>query len=246
MEETLSKNAFKLLCKLNNKKYRDEKTEGFDILIEGERLISQVIDYSVKIKALYTSENISKFHDLDSRKYYITEKQAEMLTETENSQGIFAQVTFQTTQITMFNRLVYLNGISDPGNMGTIIRAAVAFGVDGVIVDDLCCDISNSKVVRASMGAVFKQPILKVKQGWLSERKETIVISEIDNGTPLNEFKFPDSPYILVIGNEANGVCENIRLQAAHRVYIPMQNSMESLNVAVAAGILMYKLGIRN
>ena len=242
MNVHVGKDFFRTICKLNDRKCRDESAGTFDILIEGERLIKQVTDYSVEIKALFVQEGKEYLSDIESRRYFLTKKQVEILTETENSQGVFAQVTFKTKVITKFNKLLYLNGISDPGNLGTIIRTATAFGVDGLIVDDLCCDFLNSKVVRASMGAVFKLPIMKIGKNWLAERKEIIIISEINQGTPICEFEFPGSPYILVIGNEANGVDGWIKQLASHKIYIPMQNSMESINVAVATGVMLWQM----
>ena len=247
MINNVSKETFKKLKKLNNKKYRDDSSVAFDILIEGERLIHQVKNFGCPIKSLYIS--LEKFDDLkktiskfECPVYTLTNSQSEHLSETIQGQGIFAQIKFELKPITRFRKLLFINGISDPGNLGTIIRTASAFQIDGLIVDEDCCDLSNSKLIRSSLGAVFNLPLLCVKQQWLSGWDGKIFVSHLSNGLSLNKFKFPDTPYIVVIGSEAHGVHESILKFEHERIYIPMTGGMESLNVAVATGIFMYKM----
>jgi len=228
-----------------------------DIVIEGRRLIEQLIDDGIPIKRLYIQadkyDTFTSIINKNIETYILSERQANQLAETQHSQGIFAQITFKTKPILKYNKLIYLNAISDPGNLGTILRTASGFGIDGVILDKDCCDLKNSKVIRASMGAVFTVPIFKVSDTingvptigadtWLAGRKETIIASTISGGTPLSDFRFPSTPYIVVIGSEAHGVSPSLTKYIQKQIYIPMQNHMESLNVAVIAGILMYRM----
>ena len=260
MIEKTSNESFKSIRKLNNKRYRDATSDCFDILLEGERLIWQAIDYQLDIKSVYIREDrVEQYQALLSKRvscpiYSLSKKQSDMLSETENEQGIFAQMRFKT--IGLKNQesgaqhiLVYLNGISDPGNLGAIFRCASAFGVAGLILDEACCDLSNSKLIRASLGAVFSVPVLKADKEWLLARKEKIYVTvsdaESDDCVSINEFSFPDTSYILVIGSEAHGVSDSIKKLAEKKVYIPMQSKMESLNVAVASGIFMYRMSMK-
>jgi len=251
MIETISKETFKRINKLNNKKYRDDSSDAFDVLIEGERLISQIIDYGIVIKSIYCRDDkYSQYRDLtkkaNSSVYLLTEKQSAQLSETENEQGIYAQIAFKTKAITKYNRLFYLNAVSDPGNLGNIFRTASAFGVDGLILDEQCCDLSNSKVIRASLGAVFAVPVMRVDDNWLFTRKEEIYacVSSSDGceAVSINDFQEQESPSLFIIGSEAHGVSKNILNLAKKQIYIPMCGEMESLNVSVAFGLFAHKI----
>jgi len=240
----VSTELFRKLIRLNN---HAQVHAPADIIIEGRRLISQLIDDGIPIKRFYIqADKYDTYSDILEKQnyetYILTERQANQLSETKHSQGIFAQIAFTTAPITRYHRLLYLNAISDPGNIGTILRAASGFGIDGVILDEGCCDLTNSKLIRASMGAVFTVPVLIVDDTWLADRKETIIASTTTGGSPLPSFTFPTTPYIVVIGSEAHGVSPTLSPFIKQNVYIPMQNHMESLNVAVIAGILIYRM----
>ena len=130
--------------------------------------------------------------------------------------------------------------MSDPGNVGTIIRTALAFSYDAMILSDGCCDPYNEKVVSASKGAIFQLPILHGKLGEFSSGKKVIVSALNDKAVDLNDLEIKD-PFILVLGNEAAGVKQEI-IDSADIVTKIQISNIDSLNVAVAAGILMNKL----
>jgi len=239
-QNTVSGEQFKQLIKI-------KKQPNTDIIIEGKRLITQVVCDGIPINKVYIQADKYDLYapalkTLETEIFLFSEKQANQLAETQHSQGIFAQVTFTTKPITNYQRLLYLNAISDPGNLGTIVRTASGFGIDGLILDKDCCDLRNSKVIRASMGAVFTVPTVTVDDTWLLNRKETIIACTIGGGTPLADFTFPSTPYIVVFGSEAHGVSASLLPYIQKQIYIPMQNHMESLNVSVVAGILMYRM----
>ena len=248
--EFLSKESLKRLKKLNNQKYRDLESDTFDVLLEGERLVSQVITYGWEIEALFLVHTRLVLYEkiVQSVKcpiYLLTEYQADIISETKNGQGVFAQITFQLQPIKQQDRLLYLNNITDPGNLGTIIRTAASFSIDGLILDENCCDPANSKVIRASMGAVFTIPIRQVKDGWLSSVDHEIFVSDTKEGVSINEFCFPKTPYILVVGSEGHGVKESIQNLATKKLHIPTEGAMESLNVAIATGIFLHKMSCK-
>jgi len=246
MVDYVSKERFKRIKKLNHQKYRDYTNDCFDVLIEGEKLIHQVVLFGISLQAIYTIEDRYKVVEKIVQNqpcpiYFLSESQSQSLTETQTGQGIFAQVGFVTKPILHYNKLLYLNDISDPGNLGTIIRTASSFSIDGIIIDEQCCDIANSKVIRSSMGSVFAIPIMKSNKEWLEKQKCRIVVSDVHMGVSLDKYQFPKIPFILVLGSEAKGVSESIIEIANDRVFIPLSGKMESLNVAVATGIFLFK-----
>jgi TrmH family RNA methyltransferase len=120
----------------------------------------------------------------------------------------------------------------------------LSFGIDGVVLDSGCCSIYNSKVIRSSMGAIFYQPMLLTETNWLMDRKEEIIETTNKGEISLYNYSFPSSPFILVLGNEANGVSNSISNLSSKKIYIPMKPGMESINVAIAAGIFLYKISM--
>ena len=138
--------------------------------------------------------------------------------------------------------LVALDGEQDPGNVGTIWRTCDAAAFDGLLLSNSCPDEFSPKVLRASMGAAFRVPALRVDLeqalGELRGQGCAVVSSQLD-GAPFFE-GLPGGDVALVIGNEARGVSEGVRALATHRLKLPMPGRAESLNAAVAAGIMMY------
>ncbi len=145
--------------------------------------------------------------------------------------------------------LLALDGIQDPGNMGTIIRTADAAGFSGLILSPDCADIFSPKVVRATMGSIFRVGFsfpesLPAALSVLRNRGYSVVSSQLD-GDPFYERAPVSAPMVLIVGNEGNGISESVRAVATHRFRLPMHGGAESLNAAVAAGIMMYDLACR-
>ena len=142
-------------------------------------------------------------------------------------------------------RLLILENIQDPGNLGTMLRTAEAAGMTGIIMSGDCTDIFSPKVVRASMGSIFRMPLVYCNDfiSALNEIKVkgiTIYAAYLHGGVPYKEIEF-DNNYAILIGNEGNGLTDAAVNAASKRVFIPMSGEIESLNAAVAAAILMYK-----
>ena len=143
-------------------------------------------------------------------------------------------------------RLVALDGVQDPGNVGTIIRTADAAGLDGVLLSNQCADVFSPKVLRATMGSIFRMNLrttddLPGELTKLREKGYSILSSQLD-GTPFYERQGVAERFALIIGNEGNGVSEQVQQTATHRVRLPMRGGAESLNAAIAAAIMMYEL----
>ncbi len=234
----LTINHAKELAKLQQKKYRvlNNKT-----IVEGLRLIDQLNDYGIIFDELIISNkseiDISKY----SAKQILTASLDKMkkITATKTPQDITAVIPIIPNPVIETQFLLYLDGIGDPGNMGTIFRTATAAGVSGIILSPGCCEIYNPKVIRASLGSVFYLPSETHDHNWLKSLQTTIIATTLENSTNLFELKKPTS-LMLVIGSEAFGVSKEILQLAQHKVKIPIPGNIESINAAVAAGIAIY------
>ena len=174
---------------------------------------------------------------------------AEKLSGTKSNQGVFA--LFETPvppadTLDTARRILMLEGVQDPGNVGTIIRTADAAGLDGVLLSNQCADVFSPKVLRATMGSIFRMNLrttddLPGELTKLREKGYSILSSQLD-GTPFYEREKVAEQFALVIGNEGNGVSEQVQQTATHRVRLPMRGGAESLNAAIAAAIMMYEL----
>ena len=157
-----------------------------------------------------------------------------------------AAVVRMKEQSALGKHIVVLDGVQDPGNVGTIIRTADAAGLDGVLLSTQCADVFSPKVLRATMGSIFRMNLrttddLPGELTKLREKGYSILSSQLD-GTPFYEREKVAEQFALVIGNEGNGVSEQVQQTATHRVRLPMRGGAESLNAAIAAAIMMYEL----
>ena len=165
--------------------------------------------------------------------------------DTRTPQGV-AAVLDRKTEEARGPRLVALDGVQDPGNVGTIIRTADAAGFDGVLLSRDCADLFSPKVLRSTMGSVFRMGFsfpddLPAALRELRGRGWSVLSSQLD-GDPFYERSGVSPSFVLIVGNEGNGVSEPVRAEATHRLRLPMRGGAESLNAAVAAGIMMYDL----
>ena len=144
------------------------------------------------------------------------------------------------------NKLILLDSISDPGNLGTIIRSASAFGIEGIVLYKDCVDMYSSKVIRSSAGNFFKTPIIEVKdiedfnQNFKDFKKISTALYE-KNTISINECK-NIKKYIIMFGSEANGLSTELIKIADKNIILKMKNNVESLNLSVCASIIMYEL----
>ena len=138
------------------------------------------------------------------------------------------------------NKVVYLDHINDPGNLGTIIRTALALDYDAVVISKDSVSIYNEKTIAATKGALFLMPILEGEIKDFDSSYSVVVSTLNDKSQDLKDIK-PLDKFVLVLGNEAHGVCQDSIDRADLMVKIPV-NNIDSLNVSVAAGILMYYL----
>ena len=236
MLEILSKNNQKVkdACALKLKKVRQEK--GL-FLMEGIKNLDMALKYGV-VKQIFTAIGLPKLKQ-DIECYRVNDEILRKLANSENPEG----VVFVCEQLTPkkdksdYHKIVYLDQINDPGNLGTILRTAVAFNYDAVVLNKSSVDLYNEKVIAASKGALFLiDAYYDDIENYVEGRQ--VIVSALDGATPLS--KCPkESNFVLVLGNESHGVSEEIIKKADRIVKIEMNDAIDSLNVAVAAGILM-------
>jgi TrmH family RNA methyltransferase len=242
--KVLSKNHCKELKKLQLKKFRKQQNQ---VIIEGVRLIRQVIDNRIYPLEVYFLKGVSfqKFpflEGLHADYYEVTEQQLKSICDTEQPQEIACLIPCIHKPIMDRNFLLYLDDISDPGNLGTIIRTAVAAGITGIALSPDSCEIFSPKVIRASLGTVFSIPIEYQNTAWCRKEQGIKIGAVLEDAVSAADFTVPDGNKILVIGSEANGISEEIAELLDHRIKLSQRDKIESLNAAIAASILMYKL----
>ena len=243
--------------KLASSSYRRKLSE---FIAEGERLCTEALSCNKAqlSYAIATEEFLAANSDFqkkldDSRisVYTVSEKLFESVSQTDTPQGVLLAIKIpseQTADFTDVTRILILDGISEPGNMGTIIRTADAFGFSTTILCNNCVDIYNPKVVRATMGGIFRTKFININN--ISDVMSTIKIAKtegfqvlatsLENSVDITSVKF-GIKCAIIIGNEANGISDELLALSDMKIKIPMSDGAESLNAAIAAGIAMFK-----
>ena len=236
MLEILSKNNQKIkdASDLKLKKVRLEK--GL-FLMEGIKNLDLALTYG-NVKTIFTSIGLPKIGK-DIETYKVNDEVLRKLATSESPEGVVfvCEMLKPKKDKKDYYKIVYLDQINDPGNLGTIIRTAVAFNYDAVVLSKGSVDLYNEKVIAASKGAIF---LIDAFVGDIEDYKDKqIIVSTLDeNSIPLNECKKPND-FVLVLGNESHGVSEPIIKIANQLVKIEMNDVIDSLNVAMAGAILM-------
>ena len=243
----------KHIKKLKDKKYRDESNE---YIIEGIKLIEEAVKEKVKINKIIICEDTTNTYEiptnvmLEIAKYecvYVTNKIFSTITQVTNPQGIMAVVEKDSNnQEIDFSQdiIVALDDIQDPGNLGTILRTVDSVGLNQIIVSKGTVDAFNSKVVRSTMGAIFRVNIIEVDDlietiKMIKKHHFKLVVTSLQTEQSIYDINF--NKKIIVIGNESNGVSEVIQDMADEKAKIPMIGKTESLNASVATGIVLYE-----
>ena len=240
---------------LKNKSGREETGLFF---IEGVRFVTEALQEKASIRYLMVSETFST--DAASMEllqsvndgadcYRVPDSLFASISDTQTPQGILAVLDLKRRQlenaVLSGGLLVLLDGIKDPGNMGTIIRTADAAGCEGIVVPAGCVDIYNPKVLRSTMGSVFHVPVyhcedMKSAINIARRNGYKIRVSHLDGAVSIYEADLT-GPAALVIGSEAEGVGDEIVKAADMLLKIPMPGRAESLNASVAAGIMIFE-----
>lgn len=231
---------YKQTKKLLNRSERNKKKK---FIAEGQRIVEDAARANI-IEYIFMSENFDG-EKYDYPTYIVNNKMFAALSDTETTQGILAvckMVDYNMEEISC-DTLLVCDGVSDPGNLGTLIRTAECSGVGGVILLKGTVDPYSPKVVRSTMGSIFRMPIYFAQKGGLAEYTVgySIVATVLDGSKDLYDIKFPEKTAV-VVGNEAHGVSAEVAAMADIRALIPMCGNSESLNASVAGSIVMYEI----
>ena len=226
MIESVNNEKIVNYSKLKQKKYRDE-TSLF--IVEGKHLVEEAEKKGLIVDKYILDENVSlnvmkKLSNLDNVPTHLA-------------------ICKKMEEQPINGNILIIDGVQDPGNLGTIIRSCVAFNIDTIILSDTTVDIYNDKVIRASEGMIFNINIIR---GNLTEiiptLNATLYTTNVVNGVNLDDVEL-SKPYAIVVGNEGKGVSDEVNALINNRVYIPMNDKCESLNVGVATSIILYEFG---
>jgi RNA methyltransferase, TrmH family len=250
MIDSLQNPSVKKWKKLHTKKER-EKTNSF--LVEGFHLVEEALKSDAEITTIIVEQETNLPHTLDLSNVsmtYVSNQVMKTISETETPQGIIAVCKKQKTADISSGRgqkWLLLDRIQDPGNVGTMIRTADAAGLDGVLLSPGCADIYNAKTIRATQGSLFHIPVVTAElTTWINTFKEDSVPvygTALEGGVPYQEMDSnPERGFALIVGNEGSGVDESLLSQTDKNLYVPIYGKAESLNVSLAAGILLYYL----
>lgn len=244
--ESVKNQKVKQWRKLHTKKER-EATGTF--MIEGLHLVEEALKTKEMIKDLIVSEDMTlpTHWNVDQLNIILVTKEVmKAISDTEAPQGIAAICEFQKQhEADSWEKVLFVDGVQDPGNLGTIIRTADAAGIDGVILGEGTVDHYNSKVIRSSQGSIFHLPIVNGNlMEWLqvyNEKQIPIYGTSLQNGVSYREASSTEQ-FCLIIGNEGSGVNRELLQKTTKNLYIPIYGGAESLNVGIATGILLYHL----
>ena len=230
----------KKIKKLSERKYR---TEFGEYVAEGKRWVTDASRICPQnIVAVVRAQSC----DYEGANYILSDSLFAEISDTQNSQGILAIMKIPEAASDFgSDRLLLLDRIRDPGNMGTIIRTAVAAGYTDIIAES-CVDVFNPKVIRSSMTGILSANIFYDSDISAIKAIGYKLIAADITGENVFTSKIPSGKICLVIGNEANGISGEIMSACDCKVSIPMEKGIESLNAAVSAGILMYELKFKN
>ncbi len=254
---SLQNTLIKETRKLQQKKYRELQNK---YLIEGIRLVEEAQKQGILVKVFYDHhlgkttrglELLKKISEAGTPLYQVTTEILVRLADTEAPQGIVAVVNKENNHLEAINPknrsiVLIIDGLQDPGNLGTIIRTAWAVGVDGIFCLTGTVDPYNSKTIRATMGGIFHVPVISdltwpVVQQWCKENHFQTVAGDV--GAVKNHFSLTYPARVaFILGNEGQGFLTVHLSEVDELVKIPLLGEAESLNVAVSAGILLYEV----
>jgi len=236
---SIDNEKIKGIKKLKQTKYRNMENK---FIVEGEHLVMEAYKSGQLIELILDEHSDFK---LEVPTIYVTNTILKQLSELENPQEMMGVCQKKADASTLGSHILILDGIQDPGNLGTIIRSAVAFNIDTIILSPDTVDLYNSKVIRASQGMLFHLNIISDDLISIIHSLQTnnylVYGTKVDGGKSINKLIKHDK-FAIIVGNEGSGIKERILSLCDEYIYIDMNQNCESLNVGVAASIIMYEL----
>lgn len=235
---SIENKKIKNIKKLNSKKYRDEENK---FLVEGEHLILEAYKNGI-LEEVILEENTDI--DIDVVKNYVTKSVLKYISELDNPSKIMG-ICKKIEKKDIGDKILILDGVQDPGNLGTIIRSSVAFNIDTIVLSNDCVDVYNSKVLRATQGMIFniniiEENLLDFIPG-LTKNGYKVYGTKVNGGKSLKSVE-KSKKFAIIMGNEGRGVSSSVLDLCSDYIYIDMNSTCESLNVGVATSIILYEL----
>ena len=248
----------KNIKKLKEKKYRDQENK---FIVEGIKMVQEALTEQAKISKIVICEDCINDGTISQELLYeiakqdciyVSEKVFQSITDVTNPQGILAVLEKENGEDKILydeDIIVVLDGIQDPGNLGTILRTLDSVNLKQIILSEQKADPYNPKVVRSTMGAIYRVNMIRSKNiietlKNMKKHKYDIVVTSLQTNESIYDIDYKKK--VIVIGNEANGVSKEVMELANKKVKIPMLGKTESLNAAVATGIILYEYVRRN
>lgn len=237
---------------------KKERTSRNAFVIEGIKLLSEALKEKAEVLSVFaTAQALDKYQDIllpvinICDFYEITEEISKKVSDAQTPQGVFAIIKSVCNGLETIdkndNKILVLNNIQDPGNLGTLLRTADAVGIDAAILCENCCEVYNPKVVRSTMGSIFRLKIIHEDSfasvaGWLKHNDiESFAAVVNTDAESISSISFPKR-CAAVIGNEGNGLSKEHISLCDRRLTIEMKGNTESLNASVAAAIIMWEM----
>ncbi len=235
---SLENNKIKKYLKLKQKKYRDEEKL---FLVEGEHLVEEAYKENLLFDLLVLEEFNYK---IEFPYTFVTNSIMKKLSDMDSLPKVIGIVKMNEEREVFGNRILLLDDVRDPGNLGTIIRSSVAFHITDIILSQGSVDLYNNKVIRSSQGMIYKVNIIRrdLKEIILKLKEEGYLILGTDVCDGEDVSTIVTNKYALVMGNEGQGVSSKIKELCDKNIYIEMSDDCESLNVGVATSIIIYEL----
>lgn len=229
-----------------NKKFRETEKK---FVVEGFKAVYEACCFGLKLREVFVHHSfLEKFEFLDENKLTLVDDNIlKKISTTESFSkcvAVFDMLDYSLNDLKTKNTIVLLENIKDGGNLGTIIRSANAFGVDGIVLYGDTIDLYNPKVIRSSVGNFLKIPIVKVNDIEaikITFKLHAFYATKVDTDVDLKTIKFEEKK-VIMFGSEAEGLSNKLFDLADNFFTIKMQNRVESLNLSVAASIVFYSL----
>lgn len=241
---SVNNDLIKETAKLLKSKYREE-TGLF--LIEGEKGVREAIEAGIEIKYIFVIEGIKDFPEEITIE--TTEVVLSKISDTKSAPKIIAVAKQAKQNIEILeksSRVILLEGIKDAGNLGTVLRTASAFKIDAIVLYGDTIDLYNPKCVRSTVGCLWKTPVIKIKdfnklKTIFSHFERIATLPKGSNVINLSDYT-PANKTLIMFGSEADGLSNELKDFATKNITIEMSDNVESLNLSISAGILMYKI----
>lgn len=236
MITSLHNERIKQIAKLSDRK---ERLATGKFLVEGEHLVQEALLAGVCETVLTTSDQVYPVETIQ-----VSDDVIRKCSDTTTPQGVIAVCHKKDARVSGHTRILALDGVSDPGNLGTLIRTAIAFGFTLLVMENTV-DPYNPKVLRATQGGIFKIDFLSTNlPSFLEKQAGVSLAAVVSDAVDFQTIKNPQTPLTLVLGSESLGIREETLEHCTHRVTIPMENT-ESLNVAIAGAIMMHHFQLK-